>query len=175
MIKKPRSDKMITRQKIIVFNPDAGTFHEARELTYHPAYDGPRDPIRVNPEPYPRKLITLDKWKHPAPLIAWLYTGCGERLTVEHGRGYVTYERLKRNDRPLVPRWSRFRHIDGNTMNCRADNLEPIERRPHQAITTIAGVRVNLGSYPSKEDALRACNEARAAVGVGPVKTRNRG
>ena len=175
MVEKPRADRMTHKRKTLVFNPDAGTFHEARELTYHPAYDGPRDPIRVNPEPYPSTFITIDGWKQPAPLIAWLFTGCGERFTVEHGRGYVTYERLKRNDRPLVQRWSRFRHLDGDTMNCRTDNLELIERRPYQAITTIAGVRVNLGSYSSKEEALRVCNAARVAVGVGPVKTRKRG
>ena len=169
-VKRRRQDRAKTKVNFLVFSPDAGTFHEAVELIYDWHHRGERLPVQVNPKPYPHHILMVDRWNRPAPVVAWLYTGAGELI---HCNG-TTYERLERNQEPSIFRTTRFRHKDGNKLNNRRDNLEIVTSKPHQAMTWIAGTRVCLGSYDTKDEAVAAVNAARAAVGMAPVKTRNR-
>lgn len=177
-VKRRRQDRAKTRINFLVFNPDAGTFHEALEIKYDWHHRGERLPIQVKPNPYPHHILMVDRWNRPAPYVAWFYTGSSsdeELITFWDGPWHtIRYERLKRNGEPPLPKTTRFHHKDGNKMNNRRDNLEIVTRKPHQAMTWIAGTRVCLGSYSTKTEAVAAVNAARAAVGMGPVKTRNR-
>ena len=170
-----RPHRAKSKRKILLFNPLTGAFHEAVEFTFDHNFNGVIPPIQVNPDPYLKKQLTIDRWKTSAAVVAWLYTGVGDVVSINTTSVTQThYERLVRNNKPALLRTDRIRHIDGTPWNHRMDNLELVVRKPHQAVTWIAGTRVCLGSYSSKEEALEACNAARAAVGLGPVKPRNR-
>ena len=179
-VKRRRQDRAKTKTNFMVFNMDAGTFHEAMEVKYDLHHRGPRleKPTQVNPNPYTNSRIRVDGKKMLTAAVAWLYTGAStdeELITFWDGPWHtIRYERLKRNNEPSIFRTTRFRHKDGNKLNNRRDNLEIVTSKPHQAMTWIAGTRVCLGSYDTKDEAVAAVNAARAAVGMAPVKTRNR-
>ena len=74
--------------------------------------------------------------------------------------------------REKLPRYARIKHLDGNHWNNKIENLQLVPRGGHQAITRIGGAVVYLGTYPTAEDARAAVAAARAAVGLGPVRSR---
>jgi len=72
-----------------------------------------------------------------------------------------------------LPKGTRIKHKDGNPWNNHIDNLERAgvgTCGSYQAATRIAGVRVSLGSYKTREAAVEAVDAFRASVGAGPVR-----
>jgi len=72
-----------------------------------------------------------------------------------------------------LPKGTRIRHKDGNPWNNHISNLERVGAGTggsYQAATRVAGVRVSLGSYKTREAAVEAVAAFRASVGAGPVR-----
>lgn len=76
-----------------------------------------------------------------------------------------------------LPKGTRIRHKDGNPWNNHIDNLERAglgAGGSYQAATRIAGVRVSLGSFRTREAAVEAVRAFRESVGAGPVRAYRR-
>lgn len=76
-----------------------------------------------------------------------------------------------------LPKGTRIRHKDGNPWNNHISNLERAglgTGGTHQAATRIAGVRVSLGSFRTREAAVEAVRAFRESVGAGPVRAYRR-
>jgi len=76
-----------------------------------------------------------------------------------------------------LPKGTRIRHKDGNPWNNHISNLERVGAGTggsYQAATRVAGVRVPLGSYKTREAAVEAVRAFRESVGAGPVQKENR-
>ncbi len=76
-----------------------------------------------------------------------------------------------------LPKGTRIRHKDGNPWNNHISNLERAGLGTggvYQAATRIAGVRVSLGSFRTREAAVEAVRAFRESVGAGPVRAYKR-
>jgi len=76
-----------------------------------------------------------------------------------------------------LPKGTRIRHKDGNPWNNHISNLERAglgTGGTYQAATRIAGVRVSLGSFKTREAAVDAVRAFRESVGAGPVRAYRR-
>jgi hypothetical protein len=76
-----------------------------------------------------------------------------------------------------LPKGTRIRHKDGNPWNNHISNLERAglgTGGSYQAATRIAGVRVSLGSFRTREAAVDAVRAFRESVGAGPVRAYKR-
>ena len=76
-----------------------------------------------------------------------------------------------------LPKGTRIRHKDGNPWNNHISNLERAGLGTggvYQAATRIAGVRVSLGSFRTREAAVEAVRAFRESVGAGPVRAYRR-
>jgi hypothetical protein len=76
-----------------------------------------------------------------------------------------------------LPKGTRISHKDGNPWNNHISNLERAglgTGGTYQAATRIAGVRVSLGSFRTREAAVEAVRAFRESVGAGPVRAYKR-
>ena len=142
---------------------DFGTYdHSAGLVPNHPTTGEPMvnmPGLRINPEP----MGTLNRgtvyvrvngktWN--AAMLAWR-NQTGEQL----------------------PKGTRIRHKDGNSWNNHISNLERVGAGTggsYQAATRVAGVRVSLGSFRTREAAVEAVRAFRESVGAGPVRAYRR-
>ncbi len=148
--------EVVSRKVSIVFYPETGTFNETFELgMVNP--DGVIEfTTKVNPQPAgtvdgSTLHIYKDGRRHNAARLAWYH----------------------HHDETL-PLRTRVNHIDGDVWNNRKENLVVVKPPSHHAITRIAGRVVSLGRFETRREADDAVAAARQAVGMGPVKTRNR-
>ena len=186
-------DKMINPIRKVVYCHTAGTFHQYIAYSRYDADKviagmlvpgkGLSEHWTINPKPFGSLLGSTVVLTLPKPIgrvnaawLAWCATveDPPEQFMLNDGSYRGPWFQHLMFHAEGVPRSTRFRHLDGNPWNNRRDNLAIVERKPHRAITRIGGIVVSLGSYGTKDEALRACNDARQAVGHGPVKTRNR-
>lgn len=115
--------------------------------------------LRINPEPMGTLvkgvvMVKVNGASRSAAAIAWKEQ-TGEEL----------------------PKGTRIRHKDGNPWNNHISNLERAglgTGGTHQAATRIAGVRVSLGSFKTREAAVEAVRAFRESVGAGPVRAYRR-
>lgn len=162
---------------------DRGDYHNVKqgEIPKHPTtgeplwtqkpttYDGPvalvdRPPdhlrgLRINPEP----MGTLVKG-----LVVVRINGVLRNAT------HLAWKEQTGED---LPKGARIRHKDGNPWNNHISNLERAgvgTGGSYQAATRIGGVRVALGCYKTREEAMEAVAAFRQSVGVGPVRSYTR-
>jgi len=138
---------------------DFGTYdHSAGLVPNHPTTGEPladMPGLRINPEPMGTLVrntvvVKVNGVLRSAASIAWKEQ-TGEEL----------------------PKGTRIRHKDGNTWNNHISNLERAGLGTggvYQAATRVAGVRVALGSYKTREEAVEAVRAFRESVGAGPVR-----
>ena len=151
-----RRPKLIDKFVELRFFEDAGTFHEMASIE------------TLNIE---GKLIrSITKNPRPAGTVK------GSTLYIQTPEGRVNAARVAWHQHygEKLPKRTRVKHLDGDVWNNRKENLSVDRAVSHHAITRIGGAVVSLGTYGTMEEAVAAVNAARAAVGLGPVKTRNR-
>jgi len=131
-------------------------------IDYRPIHDRAPDHLmglRINPEPMGTLVkntvvVRVNGVLRSAAAIAWKEQ-TGEEL----------------------PKGTRIRHKDGNPWNNHISNLERAGLGTggvYQAATRIAGVRVSLGSFRTREAAVEAVRAFRESVGAGPVRAYRR-
>jgi hypothetical protein len=153
---KPRTQKfriplVKAKYKNVTFNPDTGFFEESLEIIRG---DGSSRET-INPNPHGAMhggtlYVKINGKKQNASHYAWQF-----------------------HHRERLPKGTRITHLDGDVWNNKKDNLVIAITKHHHAITRIAGTVVSLGRYASKDLAREAVENARAAVGAKPVRTRN--
>lgn len=142
---------------------DFGTYdHSAGVIPNHPTTGEPlvnMPGLRINPEPMGTLVkntvvVRVNGKTWSAATLAWKEQ-TGEEL----------------------PKGTRIRHKDGNPWNNHISNLERAglgTGGTYQAATRIAGVRVSLGSFRTREAAVEAVRAFRESVGAGPVRAYRR-
>lgn len=175
-IKKPRHGNLLVRkQKGVWLDPKTGFFHQWEAPTiYRP--DGTVDHgIRSTKAPDGSILEgVLPRGAQINPRRHGVQ--CGNNITLRVAGCDVNAAALawSIHHGEMVPKGTRFDHADGDPWCNTKDNLIRMGRLQHQAATWIGGVYTYLGMHATREAAVAAVNAARAAVGLGEVKTRNR-
>ena len=161
-----RGDYHHAKQGEIPNHPTTGEpLWTAKPITYEgwsAIVDRPPDHLkglRINPEPMGTMvkgvvMVKVNGASRSAAQIAWMKQ-TGEEL----------------------PKGTRIRHKDGNPWNNHISNLERAGLGTggvYQAATRIAGVRVSLGSFRTREAAVEAVRAFRESVGAGPVRAYKR-
>lgn len=141
---------------------DRGTYeHTSGVIPNHPSTGQPLEStdytrgLRINPKPMGTLVrntvvVKVNGVLKSAAAIAWKEQ-TGEEL----------------------PKGTRIRHKDGNPWNNHMSNLERVGAGTggsYQAATRVAGVRVALGCYKTREAAVEAVRAFREAVGAAPVR-----
>ena len=152
--RRRRTPKVLSRVASLVFYPDTGTFNETVEVETLRPDDTVTFAKSINPKPAgalegSTLYVYMNGARRNAAKIAW-YFHYGENL----------------------PTRTRIKHLDGDVWNNRKENLSIERNERHPAITRIAGAVVSLGRYATRAEADAAVSAARAAVGMGPVKSR---
>ncbi len=151
-----RRPRLIDKHTELRFFPEDGAFHEMASIE------------TLNIE---GKLIrTITRNPKPAGTVS------GSTLYIQTPEGRRNAARIawKIHHGEDLPLRTRVRHLDGNIWNNKKENLSIDRAVSHHAVTRIAGQVVSLGTYGTRAEADAVVNAARAAVGMAPVKTRNR-
>ena len=162
---------------------DRGDYHHAKqgEIPNHPTTGKPL---------WTAKPITYEGWNaivdRPPDHLRGLRIDPQPTGTLVKGTIMVRIDGVLRNATHLawreqtgeeLPKGTRIRHKDGNPWNNHISNLERAglgTGGTYQAATRIAGVRVSMGSFKTREAAVEAVRAFRESIGAGPVRAYRR-
>ena len=152
--KKSLRTRVIGKTRNLHFFPDDGVARWVETITIVDPYGDVSTRESIDPRP------------------AGKMTGNRPTVTYKGTTRQISHMAWEYHHREKLPRYARIKHLDGNPWNNRIENLQLVPRGGYQAITRIGGAVVYLGTYPSATDAREAVAAARAAVGLGPVRSR---